>query len=165
MSGKQQMTRNLLAQEPGRVDGHANAAFDPNVPLRKPRRHTAGTPYIITPREGGQLRIVVSGRVQWALNELCRAGSVGCTPIHNPAPRWAAYVYDLREMGVEIETITETHQGEFPGHHARYVLRCGVVREWKGGCRMNKLQILNLRRLHGLTEAQAQAIAALVWGC
>ena len=30
---------------------------------------------------------------------------------------------------------------------------------------MNKLQILYLRRLYGLTEAQAQAIAALVWGC
>ena len=30
---------------------------------------------------------------------------------------------------------------------------------------MNKLQIIYLRRLYGLTEAQAQAIAALVWGC
>jgi hypothetical protein len=30
---------------------------------------------------------------------------------------------------------------------------------------MNKLQILYLRRLHGLTEAQAQALAALIWGC
>mgnify|MGYP001051206461 FL=1 len=29
---------------------------------------------------------------------------------------------------------------------------------------MNRLQILYLRRLHGLTEAQAQALAALVWG-
>jgi hypothetical protein len=29
---------------------------------------------------------------------------------------------------------------------------------------MNRLQILYLRRLHGLTEAQAQAIAALIWG-
>jgi len=29
---------------------------------------------------------------------------------------------------------------------------------------MNRLQILYLRRLYGLTEAQAQAIAALVWG-
>jgi len=29
---------------------------------------------------------------------------------------------------------------------------------------MSKLQILYLRRLHGLTEAQAQAVAALVWG-
>jgi hypothetical protein len=30
---------------------------------------------------------------------------------------------------------------------------------------MNKLQILYLRRLYGLTEAQANAIATLVWGC
>ena len=29
---------------------------------------------------------------------------------------------------------------------------------------MNKLQILYLRRLHGLTEAQAQALATLIWG-
>jgi hypothetical protein len=29
---------------------------------------------------------------------------------------------------------------------------------------MNRLQILYLRRLHGLTEAHAQAVAALVWG-
>lgn len=29
---------------------------------------------------------------------------------------------------------------------------------------MNRLQILYLRRLHGLTEAQAVAIAALIWG-
>lgn len=30
---------------------------------------------------------------------------------------------------------------------------------------MNKLQILYLRRFYGLTEAQANAIATLVWGC
>ncbi|KHQ53185.1 hypothetical protein SAMN05216376_1062 [Mameliella alba] len=29
---------------------------------------------------------------------------------------------------------------------------------------MNRLQIFYLRRLHGLTEAQAQAVAALIWG-
>jgi hypothetical protein len=29
---------------------------------------------------------------------------------------------------------------------------------------MNRLQILYLRRLHGLTEAQAHALAALIWG-
>lgn len=32
------------------------------------------------------------------------------------------------------------------------------------GKRMTHLQLLYLRRLHGLTEAQAQAIAALIWG-
>lgn len=29
---------------------------------------------------------------------------------------------------------------------------------------MTRLQILYLRRLHGLTEAQANALAALIWG-
>lgn len=29
---------------------------------------------------------------------------------------------------------------------------------------MNRLQILYLRHLHGLTEAQAHALAALIWG-
>lgn len=29
---------------------------------------------------------------------------------------------------------------------------------------MTKMQILYLRRLHGLTEAQAKVLAVLVWG-
>lgn len=29
---------------------------------------------------------------------------------------------------------------------------------------MNRLQVLYLRRLHGLTETQAQALALLIWG-
>jgi hypothetical protein len=29
---------------------------------------------------------------------------------------------------------------------------------------MSRLQILYLRRLHGLTEAQANALAVLIWG-
>jgi len=29
---------------------------------------------------------------------------------------------------------------------------------------MNRLQISFLMRAHGLTEAQAQAVAALIWG-
>lgn len=29
---------------------------------------------------------------------------------------------------------------------------------------MSRLQILYLRRLHGLTETQAQVLAVLIWG-
>ncbi len=29
---------------------------------------------------------------------------------------------------------------------------------------MTRLQILYLRRLHGLTEAQANALAVIIWG-
>lgn len=71
--------------------------------------------------------LLVKGRDRWALESLRRAGPMGCTPIDHPGPRWSAYVFNLKEMGVEIEKVTEKHSGDFPGHHARYVLRSTVT--------------------------------------
>ncbi|MGO6740466.1 hypothetical protein ACC732_28520 [Rhizobium ruizarguesonis] len=70
--------------------------------------------------------IKVVGREAWALQNLVKAGSVGCTPIDHPGPRWSSYVLDLRGMGFVIETIHEAHGGPFAGTHARYVLRSQV---------------------------------------
>lgn len=70
--------------------------------------------------------ILVKGRDRWALENLMLAGKAGCTPIDNPGPRWSAYVFKLRERGVNIETIHEEHSGPFSGTHARYVLRSDV---------------------------------------
>ena len=106
---------------------HATAEGIQNIT----RKSRGGTPYRITPSAGESFRIVVKGRDRWALEQLRRAGARGCTPIHNPAPRWSAYIFNLRERGLEIETITEPHGGEFSGHHARYVLRSGVAPDWK----------------------------------
>lgn len=125
------MARNLLEQEPGRDSCHTNAVGISKIAQKKRKRHNAGTPYRVTPRAGEVFRIVVKGRDRWALEQLRKAGARGCTPIHNPAPRWAAYVHNLRERGLEIETITEPHGGDFAGHHARYVLRSGVAPDWK----------------------------------
>jgi hypothetical protein len=133
MVGTNEMTRNLLAQEPGRVDCYALAADTQIIAQRKPARHNGGTLYSVKISDGGTFAILVSGRVRWALDQLRKAGKVGCTPIYNPAPRWSAYIFDLRGMGVEIETITEAHEGDFPGHHARYVLRSGVSFGRTGG--------------------------------
>jgi hypothetical protein len=72
--------------------------------------------------------IIVSGRDRWALERLIAAGERGCTPIDEPAPRWSGYVFNLRQMGVAIETIHERHGGPFAGTHARYVLRSRVTR-------------------------------------
>lgn len=72
---------------------------------------------------GGERLVYVEGRNAWALRELHRAGERGVTPMDNPAPRWSAYVYNLRQMGIDVETIHEGHSGPFPGTHARYVLR------------------------------------------
>lgn len=70
--------------------------------------------------------ILLAGRDAWALQQLKQAGKAGCTPIHNPAPRWSAYVHNLRGFGLNIETMHEMHGGPFPGTHARYVLKSKV---------------------------------------
>jgi hypothetical protein len=43
----------------------------------------------------------VAGRDAWALSELIKAGEKGCTPVNNPAPRWSAYVHNLRKVGLK----------------------------------------------------------------
>jgi len=91
-----------------------------------------GTVYSVKMDGGEPFDIAVSGRTRWALDRLRAAGKRGCTPITAPAPRWAAYVHNLRSVGVAIETIHEKHGGEFAGTHARYVLRCEAL-PLKGG--------------------------------
>lgn len=85
-------------------------------------------PYTLTLPNGDTLSITVSGRDRWAFEALSAAGERGCTPIENPAPRWSGYVFNLRNLGVPIETVTEPHDGPFSGTHARYVLRAKVAR-------------------------------------
>jgi hypothetical protein len=77
--------------------------------------------------------VIVRGREAWALRMLIASGERGCTPIDHPGPRWSGYVYDLRKFGIVIETVRERHGGEFPGDHARYVLRSHVIILDQGG--------------------------------
>ena len=89
--------------------------------------------YAVSHPNGQTFDITIKGRVRWALEQLLEAGPKGCTPIDNPAPRWSAYVFELRQSGIEIETIHEPHGGAFAGTHARYVLRSKVMlRSGKG---------------------------------
>ncbi len=72
-------------------------------------------------------RIELSGRDAWALQELIKAGEAGVTPLDAPGPRWSGYVFNLRKkFGLDILTEHEGHGGDYPGHHARYVLRARV---------------------------------------
>lgn len=79
------------------------------------------------------LNIAVKGRDRWALESLIDAGPKGCTPIDRPGPRWSAYVFNLRGLGVRIETVHEAHAGPFKGNHARYVLQSHVAMKPQGG--------------------------------
>lgn len=91
-------------------------------------------PYLIVSPDGQSSQITVKGRNRWALEALMKAGRRGCTPIDNPAPRWSAYTYNLRQMGVAIETVHEQHGGAFSGNHGRYILRCQVLRVGMAVC-------------------------------
>jgi len=121
------------ARAPGREDRYATAAGNPFLTSRKAKGHAGGTLYTVTPSAGPAFCIAVNGRTEWALDRLCKAGAKGCTPIDEPGPRWAAYVFNLRTLGVEIETLHEAHEGDFPGTHARYLLRSTVCRGREGG--------------------------------
>jgi hypothetical protein len=85
------------------------------------------TTFLISNEGQEPFEVQVSGRNLWALDSLMRAGAEGCTPIDDPAPRWSGYVFDLRELGVQIETIHEAHDGPFSGFHGRYVLQSIVA--------------------------------------
>lgn len=104
---------------------YAIAAGTPSVTQTKRGKKLVWC-YIVSPEHGEPFTIHLKGRDAWALDRLREAGPKGCTPITEPAPRWSAYVYNLRGLGVPIETVTEPHGGNFAGHHARYVLRAVV---------------------------------------
>ncbi|MEH6738278.1 MAG: hypothetical protein V7695_07015 [Sulfitobacter sp.] len=68
----------------------------------------------------------LQGRLGWTLFHLDKASAKGITTIERPAPRWSAYIHELRKLGIQIETEMEPHEGAYSGHHARYRLACEV---------------------------------------
>lgn len=84
--------------------------------------------FAIHAEENGVQILELKGREEWALSNLLAAGARGCTPIDTPGPRWSDYVFKLRRRGINVETITEAHDGPYAGHHARYVLRSRIER-------------------------------------
>jgi hypothetical protein len=129
MGGGQNKTPRGWQADTGQESHKETAAGTCNVAQAKDRAKWAGL-YHIQPEGGEPFTIQTKGRDAWALDRLREAGAKGCTPITEPAPRWSAYVHNLRGLGVPIETVTEPHSGEFSGTHGRYVLRADVV---KGG--------------------------------
>jgi hypothetical protein len=129
MDGGQMETPARLEPQPGQDGRFATAAGTCKLAQGKARAKRAGL-YHIQPESGEAFDICAKGRTAWALDRLREAGPRGCTPITEPAPRWSAYVFNLRGLRVPIETVTEPHGGEFSGTHGRYVLRARVE---KGG--------------------------------
>lgn len=69
----------------------------------------------------------LTGRMDQTPLLLRHAGKKGITSPENPADCLADHVQSLREMGFTITTDREPHSGDYPGHQARYRLRCSVI--------------------------------------
>jgi hypothetical protein len=89
--------------------------------------HHNRTVFTVTNPNEQPFKLMLKGRNAWAMQQLIDAGSAGCTPVKRPAPRWSAYIHNLRKFGVSIRTITERHGGDFAGNHGRYVLIAEVA--------------------------------------
>lgn len=65
------------------------------------------------------------GRPAWALDNLIRNRAKGFRTIDCSATQLPFYIWQLRQvLGDDaIQTIREDHGGDYPGKHARYVLR------------------------------------------
>jgi len=106
----------------------------PAAPAANPPRkgaskstHSSDKYAIMVRIEPDRREIHLPGREAWAMRQLVRAGTGGCTPITHPGPRWSDYVFKLRRNGFVLETVHEAHAGPFPGTHARYVLHTAVT--------------------------------------
>lgn len=82
--------------------------------------------YAVTSGGGPNFHVHVKGRDFWALERRRAAGMQSCSPIAQPAPRWAAYIPKRRQLGIEVEKLHENHGLPFPVTHARFVLRSRV---------------------------------------
>ena len=132
MGGGQYETPRGWQADTGRDSHKAKAAGTRKIAQGKGRAKRAGI-YRIEPECGEPFTIEAKGRNAWALDRLRAAGPKGCTPITEPAPRWSAYVHNLRALKVPIETLHEPHGGEFSGTLARYILLGTVTPITEGG--------------------------------
>lgn len=162
MGGGQMETPARFQAAPGLGNRFATAAGNRKIAQSKGTRYTGGTAYHVTSNAGEASRLIVAGRMRWALEELRRAGARSCTAIDNPAPRSSAYICKLSEAGVEIATLTEPRGGRSV---ARMVATpCARPSPRQRRARREGAQIHRLRVVFWLTFAQSALVAALAYG-
>ena len=141
---------------------HALAAGTRKI-ARISRPRDGDTALGITLAAGDPHRIVVYGYLRRAIAQLRVAGAELCKLVTYPAPRSGAFISALRYL----ESRSRPSRNRMAGNSRwasssrswlsvslrRYRIR-DIVRH----------QILHLPKLHGLTEAQAQAVTSLLWG-
>jgi hypothetical protein len=98
-----------------------------SLPLSTGRARVMAKPSLYILAKAGDREIKCCGREAQALLALVEAGVSGITSLDMGKAGWAirlaAYIGDLRKMGVPIKTNREPHAG---GNHGRYILMAPV---------------------------------------
>lgn len=154
MTGPKVLTRNLQQQEPGRGCHHATAVDASNIadPLAWRQTHETSDAYArALARLSDRWRVVAcKDELQWIVQRRKEGGA--------ERPWRAAAYFGNRDLLIRF-CATYVWPG-WPRRDDNLGRAPGSDREYS----MMRLQILYLLRLHGLTEAQAQAFATLIWG-
>ena len=91
------------------------------------QKYKRSPPLIFTFRVNGGILKTYTGREAQSLLALIEAGPRGITSLETFKAGWAvcpgAYIFDLKKMGVQINTTREPHEG---GNHSRNVPACSV---------------------------------------
>lgn len=82
---------------------------------------------IVQPVDPNKASIRLVGRPAWLFELLQNAGEEGVTTLQLPAGvRVSHYILILRRAGLLVESVRESHGGQFSGSHVRYVDRSGA---------------------------------------
>ena len=85
--------------------------------------------FIFASVNDGPFEIQISGRNADTLERLIIVDQRGISSTElNPGNRLAAYICELRKLGLNIDTWMEPNVGQYAGRHARYVLQSIVMR-------------------------------------
>ena len=141
---------------------HALAAGTRKI-ARISRLKSRDTDLGITPAKSEPNRTIVGGYLRWALDHLRVTRSELCKLTTDPAHQSGAFFFSLRYRERRSKPSRNRMAGNSPWARSLHSWLSISIRPDRFRD-IVRHQILQLPKLHGLTEAQAQAIAALILG-
>lgn len=108
--------------------------------------------------------IVVKGRPRWTLKPLLQAGLKGFKPITQLGPRSPDYMVERGKAGSDIGPIHQSHDGQSPSTHARYVIPLRGHSQRAKRSRVMAYRIAFLFHRYSFDADRAAMLAALIFG-
>lgn len=108
--------------------------------------------------------VIPKGRPRWTLKPLLQAGLKGYKPITQLGPRSPDYMVERGKAGSDIGAIHQSHDGQSPSTHARYVIPLWGRSQRAKRSRVMAYRIAFLFHRYGFDADRAAMLAALICG-